>query len=154
MLREAAAEQNIPIMEVLADSDVAGGFVVRQSQGDRLPVQPAEEEQTTKLPSGDDIAIIVQTSGTTSRPKTVPLSHSNLVFGAGCVRETLALSSEDVSSRSPPSQPTLVRCNDNSLCTHTLMIDPLCRCASMPCQCTTCTPLRSTSSPQLVQAVL
>ena len=45
----------------------------------------------------DDIALILHTSGTTSRPKRVPLSHANLMTSARNVAATYALTSEDVS---------------------------------------------------------
>ncbi|MHC4931678.1 MAG: AMP-binding protein, partial [Planctomycetota bacterium] len=43
----------------------------------------------------DDIALILHTSGTTSRPKMVPLSHANLCASARNVRDSLALGPED-----------------------------------------------------------
>ncbi|MBI3949688.1 MAG: AMP-binding protein [Acidobacteria bacterium] len=49
-------------------------------------------------PSPDDIALVLHTSGTTSRPKCVPLSHGNLMVSAHHVAETYRLTPEDVSS--------------------------------------------------------
>ncbi|MFC2099380.1 AMP-binding protein [Candidatus Bipolaricaulota bacterium] len=46
-------------------------------------------------PAGDDVALILYTSGTTARPKRVPLTHANLVKSAGNVSTGLALSSSD-----------------------------------------------------------
>lgn len=43
----------------------------------------------------DDVALVLQTSGTTSRPKTVPLTHRNLCVSAGNVAATLQLTSAD-----------------------------------------------------------
>ena len=45
--------------------------------------------------SADDVALVLHTSGTTSRPKIVPLSHTNICATAGNVRESLALVPED-----------------------------------------------------------
>ncbi|MFQ5637721.1 MAG: acyl--CoA ligase [bacterium] len=42
-----------------------------------------------------DIALVLHTSGTTSRPKIVPLSHRNISASAGNIRTSLALTSED-----------------------------------------------------------
>ena len=42
-----------------------------------------------------DIALILHTSGTTSRPKIVPLSQRNVSVSAGNIAETLALSASD-----------------------------------------------------------
>lgn len=43
----------------------------------------------------DDIALILHTSGTTSRPKIVPLSHGNVAASAVNVANSLALTKED-----------------------------------------------------------
>ena len=48
-----------------------------------------------QLPSQNDIALILHTSGTTSRPKIVPLLHSNIVSSAENIRESLSLSEQD-----------------------------------------------------------
>ncbi len=44
---------------------------------------------------GDDVALILYTSGTTSTPKRVPLTHANLIASARNVASGLALSSGD-----------------------------------------------------------
>lgn len=49
-----------------------------------------------QLPSQNDIALILHTSGTTSRPKIVPLLHSNIVSSAENIRESLSLSEQDI----------------------------------------------------------
>jgi len=48
-------------------------------------------------PETDEVALILHTSGTTSRPKRVPLSHANLMTSARNVAATYQLSSADVS---------------------------------------------------------
>lgn len=47
--------------------------------------------------TSEDVALFLHTSGTTSRPKGVPLSHLNLLTSAGNVAATYALAPEDVS---------------------------------------------------------
>ena len=49
-----------------------------------------------QLPDQNDIALILHTSGTTSRPKIVPLLHSNIVSSAENIRESLSLSEQDI----------------------------------------------------------
>jgi acyl-CoA synthetase (AMP-forming)/AMP-acid ligase II len=44
----------------------------------------------------DDVALVLHTSGTTARPKIVPLSHANLTASAANIGRTLALGSDDV----------------------------------------------------------
>jgi amino acid adenylation domain-containing protein len=55
------------------------------------PVAPADDEPAR---SGD-VALLLQTSGTTSRPKRVPLTHANILASAGFIGETLALTPHD-----------------------------------------------------------
>ena len=43
----------------------------------------------------DDIALVLHTSGTTSRPKIVPLAHRNIAASAENVRKSLALTAND-----------------------------------------------------------
>lgn len=55
--------------------------------------QPRKQDDAT----ADDVALFLHTSGTTSRPKGVPLTHANLLTSASNVAATYALTSEDVS---------------------------------------------------------
>jgi acyl-CoA synthetase (AMP-forming)/AMP-acid ligase II len=84
----AAAGEKIPIIEASADTQGAISFTPSQNS------RPARSRET---PNADDIALILHTSGTTSRPKRVPLSHRNLMISARNVANTYALTSEDVS---------------------------------------------------------
>ncbi len=55
------------------------------------PVPPAPGPP----PAPADVALVLQTSGTTSRPKTVPLTHANLGVSAANIAESLALGPTD-----------------------------------------------------------
>ncbi len=48
-------------------------------------------------PEPDDVALVLHTSGTTSRPKRVPLAHRNLTASVENIVETYDLSATDVS---------------------------------------------------------
>src|SRR5438552_2853562 len=85
--RSAAADFNILII----DTSIDGDGRVRFSSDGQLKGPVAA---TT---TNDDIALILHTSGTTSRPKRVPLSHANLLTSAGNVANTYQLTGEDVS---------------------------------------------------------
>ena len=51
--------------------------------------------QPVRAASPDDIALVLHTSGTTSRPKIVPLAHQNIAASARNIRKTLALTAND-----------------------------------------------------------
>jgi len=92
--RAAAASHGIPVLELHVDAGApAGTFELvpegsgqNEAGGDRSPGGPAE---------ADDIALILHTSGTTSRPKIVPLSQRNVCASAVNVRHTLRLTADD-----------------------------------------------------------
>ena len=55
----------------------------------------AIEPQTPAYAQPDDIAMVLHTSGTTARPKIVPLSQRNLAISSGNIRNSLALTASD-----------------------------------------------------------
>jgi len=84
----AAAEAlDIPVIRVHADEATAGGFRVAGPEG---AVPPDRAPATF-----DDIALLLHTSGTTARPKLVPLTHANLQASARNIASTLELTSGD-----------------------------------------------------------
>jgi acyl-CoA synthetase (AMP-forming)/AMP-acid ligase II len=89
--REVANTRGIPIIEVEVDpGKPAGEFSLH-------PAAPALARVADSRPGGpNDIALVLHTSGTTSRPKIVPLSHRNVTASAVNVSRTLRLSRDDV----------------------------------------------------------
>jgi acyl-CoA synthetase (AMP-forming)/AMP-acid ligase II len=71
----------------VADDAPAGSFTI-----DGAPVGPAVD---TGFAQPDDVALYLHTSGTTSRPKLVPLSHKNVAASARNIGETLGLEPDD-----------------------------------------------------------
>lgn len=63
---------------------------------------PAADEPALPGPAAADLALLLQTSGTTSRPKVVPLSHGNLLRSCRSVAQVLALGPEDRSLAAMP----------------------------------------------------
>jgi acyl-CoA synthetase (AMP-forming)/AMP-acid ligase II len=57
---------------------------------------PRDRSRTAGAPGDDDVALVLHTSGTTSRPKLVPLRHRNLVASAGNIASTYILEPTDV----------------------------------------------------------
>lgn len=57
---------------------------------------PRSATRTASAPDDDDVALVLHTSGTTSRPKQVPLRQRNLFFSAGNIARTYSLAADDV----------------------------------------------------------
>jgi acyl-CoA synthetase (AMP-forming)/AMP-acid ligase II len=85
---KAAAGDQLLIIEADLDSD---GHVLFSSYGTTSGMVDSD------YPGDDDTALVLHTSGTTSRPKRVPLSHANLKISARNVAETYQLTADDVS---------------------------------------------------------
>lgn len=87
-VRIVARQRNIPIIELFTNpGNDAGKFTLTESI------------RASAIPTGyiqpDDIALVLHTSGTTSRPKIVPLSHNNLCVSARNIQQTLKLTEHD-----------------------------------------------------------
>ena len=61
----------------------------------RLELDGAAERASGDWAEPDDTALVLHTSGTTSRPKIVPLSQANICASAGNIANTLALGPKD-----------------------------------------------------------
>ncbi len=85
----------------LAAARASGVAVLRLHTGADMPAGkfrlsgPASQSADAGVPGQDDIALILHTSGTTSRPKIVPLLQSNLAASACNIRDALALTAAD-----------------------------------------------------------
>lgn len=62
----------------------------------RLTCQGSWQSSEAKNPSPDDIALFLHTSGTTGRPKGVPLRHRNLFASMENIRANLQFTPDDV----------------------------------------------------------
>jgi acyl-CoA synthetase (AMP-forming)/AMP-acid ligase II len=88
--RAVAAEQGIPVIDLVPDTAAAGSFTLSAPPG-------LSGTATSGGPAGaDDVALVLHTSGTTARPKIVPLSHANLAASARHIGRTLRLTPDDV----------------------------------------------------------
>ena len=87
--RAVAIRLNVPVIELHADaSGPAGNFSLKAEKG-------AAGATNSGQANSDDIALILHTSGTTSRPKIVPLTQRNVCASARNVRDTLRFSASD-----------------------------------------------------------
>jgi acyl-CoA synthetase (AMP-forming)/AMP-acid ligase II len=57
---------------------------------------PRHASRSASAPAGDDVALVLHTSGTTSRPKLVPLRHRNLFASVDNIAATYRLEADDV----------------------------------------------------------
>jgi acyl-CoA synthetase (AMP-forming)/AMP-acid ligase II len=84
-VREAATGLGLPIWQPRVDSR---GVV-------ELPELPKASRSTIDPPDVDDIALFAYTSGTTDRPKCVPLTHANVLWSAHNIATHYALTAAD-----------------------------------------------------------
>jgi acyl-CoA synthetase (AMP-forming)/AMP-acid ligase II len=71
-------------------------FSARSDVPPSRPGRNRPRQPQGQMASADDIALILQTSGTTSRPKLVPLSHANILAAAEAIGRTYRLSASDI----------------------------------------------------------
>jgi acyl-CoA synthetase (AMP-forming)/AMP-acid ligase II len=85
--RGVAAARGIPVIE-LVPGETAGAFTLSGNLSG-TPARPGPAE-------ADDVALILHTSGTTSRPKIVPLRQVNVTASAIHIGAALQLAPDDV----------------------------------------------------------
>jgi len=84
-VRAVAKQRNIPLIELTPNPQIAGLF--------ELSGRPAAAEPAFTQP--EDVALVLHTSGTTSRPKIVPLTQANICASANHIKTTLQLTPQD-----------------------------------------------------------
>jgi len=83
-----AAKLGIPVLTLKVEEGApAGAFTIEG--------EPVGKTANPGFSGSDDIALVLHTSGTTSRPKIVPLSLGNLHASAGNIRKQLRLTPGD-----------------------------------------------------------
>jgi len=87
-LRGVATDMGLRVVEVDVDASLPAGQF-------RLSTNAPVRRALPSDPSPNDVALILHTSGTTARPKIVPLSHANLIASAGNIARHLALQPTD-----------------------------------------------------------
>ncbi len=89
---EAALAHSIPILEaVVNESAPAGLFEIIPSQG----IAWRKPTSYGNIAGPDNVALVLHTSGTTSQPKIVPLTHRNVCTSASNICKTLKLMPDD-----------------------------------------------------------
>jgi acyl-CoA synthetase (AMP-forming)/AMP-acid ligase II/thioesterase domain-containing protein len=87
-VRELAREREIPVVELDARLAAAGTLTLVPDARDHGATAPG-------VARPGDVALVLHTSGTTSRPKQVPLTHENLCVSAANVVTALDLGADD-----------------------------------------------------------
>ena len=92
--KEARSAAQASVMDIRAELDEEGRVSLAARGGEG---QAEAGRVDTPSPEPDDVALVLHTSGTTSRPKRVPLAHRNLTTSVENIIETYDLSDSDVS---------------------------------------------------------
>lgn len=93
--RRAAERLGIPSAEIVEDGHAPAGVFEIRGGGTRSTRRGGSTLSRAGLAEGDDVALVLHTSGTTSRPKIVPLTQANICASAYHIAQSLALSPED-----------------------------------------------------------
>jgi amino acid adenylation domain-containing protein len=89
LVKYVAIKKGIPIIEIFPTVDAEAGLFNIKGEKNNLISAPSEAA------GPDDIAVLLHTSGTTSRPKLVPLTNRNICFAARNICQALKLSESD-----------------------------------------------------------
>jgi amino acid adenylation domain-containing protein len=89
-----AQSYQIPIIELVPNRTEGAGLFQLQAAGN-LVAATKIASSNDQVPTDEDIALILHTSGTTSRPKMVPLTQINLCVSARHICSSLALAASD-----------------------------------------------------------
>ncbi|MEM9394512.1 MAG: acyl--CoA ligase [Pseudomonadota bacterium] len=84
----AAQKYDLAILRLSFDADAPAGTFM-------LTAETSAGTADTRAPHPDDVALILHTSGTTSRPKIVPLLQSNVAASAHNILTSLELTPDD-----------------------------------------------------------
>ncbi len=87
---EVAERRSIPIVDLEPDPAAPAGVFAQ-----RLRKPLVQRSSQTGLAESTDVGLVLHTSGTTSRPKIVPLTQANLCASAAHIQAALALQPED-----------------------------------------------------------
>lgn len=91
---QAARKLGVRVLEIIFDrtaADGKGAIYLKSEDGVVLPRNSAD----VRAPQPEDVALILHTSGTTGRPKVVPLTHANMVATMKNIIQTYELTNKD-----------------------------------------------------------
>ncbi|BAY99624.1 AMP-binding enzyme domain protein [Tolypothrix tenuis PCC 7101] len=88
IVREVAAARNLPIIELTPKLEAEAGIFELSGETHLPPIKPTHSKN-------EDTALVLHTSGTTVRPKIVPLTQANLYIAADIIKKALELEPND-----------------------------------------------------------
>ncbi len=92
-LKACAESLGVRVIELIPDASVCGLFTLEEVTTNKENHQPITGDDNK--PTRDHVALVLHTSGTTRKPKTVPLTHGNLTSGSLTISRTIKLTPED-----------------------------------------------------------
>lgn len=99
---KAARKLNVPVWTIGWDSDQSGIALAvldsakKQQTVAELPTTHFKQDnENTFMAKPDDVALLLHTSGTTGRPKAVPLTHANIARSMTNISSTYKLTKSD-----------------------------------------------------------
>lgn len=96
--RKAKVEK---LLELVPSPDVAGLFELnKHAAGKPLKGDPLGNPLAGV--KREDLALVLHTSGTTKKPKIVPLTHANIACGALCIASTVLMTPDDICLNTMP----------------------------------------------------
>lgn len=87
-VRQAAGRRGVPVLAIPGGGCLDPGWPGFGGMSDGSPTVPGPMDPTSE-------ALVLHTSGTTARPKQVPLTHANLMASAAAVAAVLGLRPDD-----------------------------------------------------------
>ncbi len=89
---DVAAKMGVRVIDLVAHADQGAGYFTLQPRDKGSSMAPAAHGGYAQAA---DVSMVLHTSGTTSRPKIVPLSQGNLVASASNIRNSLQFTPQD-----------------------------------------------------------
>ncbi len=93
--RTVAARRGVPVIELSPDESGPAGAFRLSGEARSFPLSGEAREGAARAVGAADVALVLHTSGTTSRPMMVPLLHRNVAASAGHIARTLRLEPGD-----------------------------------------------------------
>eukprot|EP00747_Dinoflagellata_sp_TGD_P165277 gnl/TRDRNA2_/TRDRNA2_186348_c0_seq1.p1 gnl/TRDRNA2_/TRDRNA2_186348_c0~~gnl/TRDRNA2_/TRDRNA2_186348_c0_seq1.p1 ORF type:complete len:1158 (-),score=153.33 gnl/TRDRNA2_/TRDRNA2_186348_c0_seq1:131-3604(-) len=91
---KAAAARSIQVLDLVPRlNDAAGLFSLKFHEDTTVRLEALPQDEWNRR---GDLALVLHTSGTTKKPKIVPLTIENLVVGAMCIKSTLQREHSDI----------------------------------------------------------